>query len=128
MSNPKLSLDPMGALASVACAVHCALMAFAPAVLPALGLGLLVDELAEWVFVGFAVAFAGWAGITMRDRPWLAGAFALGAFLLLGARFGEEFGIEGWPLALLGGAVLVGSHYRRFAVCRSCEEESCSTG
>jgi hypothetical protein len=50
--------DRFGATASFLCAVHCALLPFVIAVLPALGLGFLADHSIERAFVLFACTLA----------------------------------------------------------------------
>lgn len=50
--------DRFGATASFLCAVHCALLPFVIALLPALGLGFLADHSTERAFVVFACLLA----------------------------------------------------------------------
>ena len=50
--------DRIGATASLICALHCAVLPFVLAVLPALGLGFLADHLFERVFIACASALA----------------------------------------------------------------------
>jgi hypothetical protein len=50
--------DSLGAFAAGACAVHCALLPIALAVLPTLGLGLLASAEVEIFYVAFATALA----------------------------------------------------------------------
>ncbi len=121
--------DRLGTLASATCALHCAVMALLPALLPLVGLGFLHDERFEWLFLACAVGFAGaaaWFG-HRAHRTWaITLGFALGATALIGARLGEVFGIEGGLVfALLGGGLLVASHLFNLQRCRGCAEESC---
>ncbi len=48
-------VDRLGAFASTACAIHCALCAFIPATFAALGLDFLLGHEAEWALTLFAV-------------------------------------------------------------------------
>lgn len=59
-SKPGLDsrIDRFGALASMLCAVHCALLPLIFGVLPALGLGFLAEHGYEQVFVSFAILLA----------------------------------------------------------------------
>jgi hypothetical protein len=50
--------DRIGATASLLCALHCAALPFALAVLPTLGLGFLADHLFERIFIACASALA----------------------------------------------------------------------
>ena len=51
-------VDRFGALASTACAIHCAACALVPASLAALGLDFLIGHETEWALAGIAVFFA----------------------------------------------------------------------
>lgn len=51
-------VDRFGALASLLCAVHCALLPVVFGILPALGLGFLADHVFEQMFVSFAIVLA----------------------------------------------------------------------
>lgn len=51
-------VDRFGALASMLCAVHCALLPLIFGVLPALGLGFLANHAFEQAFVSFAIVLA----------------------------------------------------------------------
>ena len=50
--------DRIGVTASLICALHCAVLPFVLAVLPALGLGFLADHLFERIFIACASALA----------------------------------------------------------------------
>lgn len=60
-------VDLIGALASGRCAIHCAVCALLPAVLGALGLGMLLGHEGEWVLTLIAIAFG--AGALIRGWP-----------------------------------------------------------
>ncbi|HET9033801.1 MAG TPA: MerC domain-containing protein [Dokdonella sp.] len=51
-------IDRFGALASMLCAVHCALLPLLFGILPALGLAFLADHAYEQIFVSFAIVLA----------------------------------------------------------------------
>ncbi|NCG21257.1 MAG: MerC family mercury resistance protein [Rhodobacterales bacterium] len=122
-------VDRFGVVAASICAAHCAVMSIAPALLSILGLSVLHDERFEWGFVVCAVAFAGTAALLGQrtHHMWpISVGFGVGALALVGARTLEVAGIEGgvW-LALLGGAVLVGTHVINTFRCRSCSTGEC---
>ena len=50
----RIDLDKAGATASLACAVHCALMPLVVTLLPLVGLGFLADERTEWALLGLS--------------------------------------------------------------------------
>jgi hypothetical protein len=56
--NSKGFLDKIGATVSWACAVHCLAMPFVISFLPLIGLGFLVHEEIEYVFIGLSVLVA----------------------------------------------------------------------
>ncbi|MDA8016917.1 MAG: MerC family mercury resistance protein [Thermoanaerobaculia bacterium] len=109
------AVDRIGVFASSACAAHCALSAFLPSALGALGLGVLLGHEAEWGFVLVAVAFAATALLLgwLRHRSgFVAAVLAIGIGGLLLARMMEEAGSSGAGTAtgLLAGVVLVTGH------------------
>ena len=107
--------DRLGGVASLMCAVHCLVMAFAPVVLTVTGLGIFAHEAFEWVFFGCALGFAGIAAVAalVDRRPvWVLGGFALGIPLLMLGRAAEALSLfegGGW-LAIAAGLLLAGTH------------------
>lgn len=108
-------LDVAGMVLSGSCALHCSVVALAPAILAATGLGALLDESAEWAFtvtavaVGAAAAAMAWrAG---RSRKVVAG-FLLSIGALLAGRVLEHMAAHGptESLAVLGGVGLALTH------------------
>ena len=120
-------LDPLGSVASAACAVHCFVLMVAPAVVALLGLEFLANEAFEWGFFVAAVALAvGAAGIGYASHrtPWVVASFGVGLLVLVAGRLGEAWQLfEGGGLvAVLGGGLLVASHLasrRQVRVCRT---------
>lgn len=113
MSSPWI--DRLGGLASLTCAIHCAVLAFAPAVIALLGMEILASEAFEWVFLSAAVLFAAVAafvGFRAHRSPWILIGFGAGVTLLICARMVEMFSLfeGGSIIAILGGGVLVGFH------------------
>lgn len=115
--GPRLELpwwhraDRVGATASLLCAVHCALLPFVLALLPALGLGFLADHGFERGFVAFACTLA---ALTMangyrKHRSRRALALLLPGVLLLGAGLAVDLGhAPAWHATLIAsGGVLV---------------------
>ena len=105
------NLDRLGMIASLGCAVHCALM---PLFLSALPL-FLQDERLEWALVGTSAGL-GIGSLTRgykRHRQKLALCFlALGLALLVSGRFVEEAGGDrGVVLVVVGGVTLAFSHF-----------------
>ena len=72
-------IDSLGSGAALVCAIHCAVLPFALAVLPALGLGILASAGFEYGYVAFATVLALtslWQGFR-RHRVYRALAFLI---------------------------------------------------
>ncbi|MEO8672065.1 MAG: MerC domain-containing protein [Tahibacter sp.] len=108
--------DRFGATASFLCAVHCALLPFVIAILPALGLGFLADHGIERGFVLFACSLAlTTIGLGYRrHRSRRALAFLLpGIFLLLAGvlvDFERWTSLHAW-LVSCGGSLVAFAHF-----------------
>jgi MerC mercury resistance protein len=98
-------------LASLACAVHCALM---PLVLSALPL-VLHDERLEWGLVGLSAGLGVGSltrGYRKHRRALALGVLGLGLALLVSGRFAEEVGANaGLGLVVLGGLLVALAHF-----------------
>lgn len=120
MSEPKKTrrkdaLDRAGVLASLVCAVHCALCAALPGLVATLGLAVVFGEAFEWSFsvVAMTLASGGLILAWNRRRSALAlSALAVGITGLLAARFLEEAGVHGvgTTIGVLSGIGLVLGH------------------
>ena len=89
-------VDKLGAIASGACAVHCAICALLPVAFSALGLGFFKGHEAEWVFTAVATVFALGAlvmGWRQHRSIRVVGLLAVGIVGLLASR-GLEMGSE----------------------------------
>jgi hypothetical protein len=123
-------IDQLGGIASAACTAHCLTLALAPALLPLVGLGFLVDEAFEWGFVALAAGaatVAAWLGHAVHRTGWITAGFALGIGAVIGSRLAEVLELPGGVgLAALGGGALVASHVANLRRCRSCGDSSCA--
>ena len=111
----RFSLDRLGAISSTVCALHCALCAFAPALLTIAGLGMLVSHIVEWTFALITVILAIAAAIRsyFPCGTWMAPLMLLtGVVVLLAGRFTEQLGlaIPESMVTLAAGCILVGGH------------------
>jgi hypothetical protein len=104
-------LDTTGVVVSWLCVVHCLVLPFTVALLPFAGLGVLLDETAEW---GIVAASAVVAGVSLlpaffrrhrKFRPVVL--FASGLGLLLTARIAFEGDLVAQAVFLLTGALLI---------------------
>ena len=123
-------LNATGAVASLLCAVHCALMPVLVTLLPLVGLGFLATEPVEWALV----AMSGLLGMSSQrlgfrehgKRRALA-TLTVGLALLVLGRVSEarEWGAWGVPVLVVGGCVVALSHVVNGRLCRSCR--ACSS-
>lgn len=124
------SLDSAGAFSAGLCAVHCVTSSLWLAVLPSIGLGLLLDPRLERLFLWSAVALGavafsqGW----MRHRrrvPVLLFVAGLGVLLLLRPRLAEGSTSE-LLAVVLGAATLIIAHWQnaRWLRMPTCEHSS----
>ena len=133
-------LDKLGASASLACAVHCAVLPFVVTLLPVYGLSFLVGETVEWILVGVAVSLAAVSLLlgyrqhrSVRVLTMLSAAVVL---LVVGHLTGHEASHLGGAvplnktiLAVAGGLILVGAHILNYRLCKSCRRctDGCSS-
>ncbi len=127
-------LDRTGAIASFACAIHCALMPLLVTALPLLGLSFLASEPVEWALLACSAllgTLALWVGYRQHRAGWMFGVLGVALVLLVGGRVAEEGGIEVWGQALmvLGGLAMMSAHLINRKLCRACgacgDEERC---
>jgi len=93
--------DRVGALAGLACAVHCVLVSVAIGAISVVGIELLHSRWTDWAFVGVSLLvgiFAAWAG-HRRHGSWLpATLFVFGVLLIVIGHYG--FGDLHWGAAI----------------------------
>jgi hypothetical protein len=120
-------LDRLGVGASVTCAVHCAAMPFAVAVIPLLGLEFLLNPATEWLLLGSmgSLAIASLGLGYLKHRKWYA--FVPLAAGVASLAFGhskdsccEHSHWEHVMFAVTGGLLIAGSHAINLRLCRAC--------
>jgi hypothetical protein len=117
-NRPHVDFDRLGSIASLLCAVHCALTGFALGLVSTVGLSFLASEGAETIFIVVTLtlgALAIWSGYRKHRKPWPASLFLLGAFLIGFSHSMFGHGHETHPVSrvvsILGAASLIGFHY-----------------
>lgn len=119
-------LDRAGVVASITCAIHCALMPLLVSVLPLAGVGLLAEESAETGFVGAAIAIGLLSLVPSylqrhgRARPLVIFVGGVAAILLARSFFEESSSFE-IPLVVTGAILIATAHVLNGRLCRSCE-------
>ncbi len=120
-------LDEAGALASALCAVHCAVVALAPGLLMAVGLGGLISHEVEWITTAVAILIGLLAGLHgfRKHGSWglLAGFIAM-ATALVAVRFLDAWlaGATALPalFAVLAGGGMAWMHVLNIRSTRAC--------
>lgn len=105
-------LDKLGILASVACAVHCALLPLVITVLPLVGMEFLANEWVEIFMLCLAVCIGAWSlvGAYSLHKSLVPLTVLMLGFALIGT---GHFGIDDWEPVLipLGGLTIAAAHY-----------------
>jgi hypothetical protein len=111
--RPLKHVDQLGATLSLACAVHCALQPLLLVLLPFVGLGFLMNELVETIFLAITLTLAAWAffsGYAHHHRAGVFGFWALAAGLIASSRM-PWLETHEMILAVLGALALVSGHF-----------------
>lgn len=120
----RMSLDTLGIGASLACAVHCALLPLLITILPLLGSHILENEKLEYGLLSFSFLIGCWSlgrGYFRHHRrivPLLI--FAAGFALLLGGHFGMAGGYWEPVVIFIGAAGITGAHILNIRRCKAC--------
>jgi len=105
-------LDKLGILASVACAVHCAVLPLVITVLPLIGLEFLANEWIEIGMICLAIGIGAWSlvGAYSSHKSFVPLTTLLLGFALIGV---GHFWIEDWEPVLIpfGGLTIAAGHY-----------------
>lgn len=110
LSVNRPNVDQLGSVASLACAVHCALTGLALGVLSSAGLGFVGSHSLELFFIGSTIALGIWAFITgfRTHRQWQPALFfGCGLAMIYLAHATEP----GWIFSVFGGAFLIIFHW-----------------
>ncbi|MBN9296495.1 MAG: MerC domain-containing protein [Filimonas sp.] len=126
----KINWDALGITASVACAIHCALLPLFLSSLPIFGVELIHNDFFEYfmIFLAFAIgAYALYHGWKRHHHSWVPFlTFTVGILCLVGKQIWHS-----WQLVLLIPAVIliVSGHYINYRLCRKaahCHEHDCA--
>lgn len=125
MSASTERLDRAGTMASLLCAVHCALLPLAIQLLPNLGLALLADRALERALLGISAALGIGSlclGYRVHGSRRALSVLAVGLTLAVWGRVLEERASGPWGVSLLvaGGLVLAAAHTINRMLCRAC--------
>jgi cytochrome bd-type quinol oxidase subunit 2 len=142
-SKPPAALDKAGAIASFACAIHCAIMPMIITLLPLVGLSIFASEPVEWILFAISAVLGScsicWGYKSHRSRKVLA-ILACGlAFLSVGrimhshhtvAAESDVYSAKNNPqtvpsmytvFLVLGGVCVAASHVVNRRMCNQCK-------
>jgi MerC mercury resistance protein len=128
VSSPIRVLDRLGMSASLACAVHCAVLPLLLAALPAIGLAWLDSAWVDWTMVALAavIAIRAHRGGFRLHRSCLPSAVAVAGLLAIVTTICLLKGSASHHYVQASGAVVVASsHFLNRHLCRNCK--ACST-
>jgi len=128
VSSPIRVLDRLGMSASLACAVHCAVLPLLLAALPAIGLAWLDSAWVDWTMVALAavIALRAHRGGFRLHRSCLPSAVAVAGLLAIVTTICLLKGSASHHYVQASGAVVVASsHFLNRHLCRNCK--ACST-
>lgn len=118
-------LDTAGMAASWLCAIHCLALPFVVSILPLIGLGFLLSETTERVFIGISILIAGLSLMPayLREHRQIR-ALALftggiGLIVVSHLLFEESIVLKAIFL-ITGGAVITTAHLVNRRLCRDC--------
>jgi hypothetical protein len=115
----KINWDALGITASVACAIHCAVLPLFLSSLPLFGVNIIENRAFEYGMIGLALVvglYSFYHGFTKHHHSWIPiFLFLLGILLLL-----LKVSLHEWRFWLLGPAVIliVVAHYLNYKLCR----------
>ena len=124
-------LDRFGTTASLACAIHCALMPLVITLLPLIGLSFLADERVEWGLLALSAA-VGTSSLCLGFREHKSRRaltiLSVGIGLVTLGRILEtrHLGLWGVPAVVLGGVIIAGAHLLNRYLCQKCH--TCHAG
>jgi hypothetical protein len=128
VSSPIRVLDRLGMSASLACAVHCAVLPLLLAALPAIGLAWLDSAWVDWTMVALAavIALRAHRGGFRLHRSCLPSGVAVAGLLAIVTTICLLKGSASHHYVQASGAVVVASsHFLNRHLCRNCK--ACST-
>lgn len=121
---PRSWIDSVGATVSIACAIQCSVFPLLVGLLPLLGLGFLLGDGIEKIFVAtsMVIAVSSFTWGFRYHRRFHVFVFLVSALALISAgRFWVDERYE-IPIVISGTLVLAAGHFLNRRLCRLCEE------
>ncbi len=129
LMNFRINWDALGITASLACAIHCALLPLFLSSLPILGFEIIDNVAFEYTMIGIAAAigyyslYHGWRKHHHIKTPMLL--FSLGMAFLLAKQFWHQYQFFLLPPAVI---LIVSAHFLNFRYCKKanyCHSNDC---
>ena len=115
----KINWDALGISASLACAIHCAILPLILTSLPVLGVDIIDNKSFEYfmIVLAFAIgAYSFWHGFKRHHHSWVPFiVFSIGILFLVAKQVWQSY--QWWllPIALV---FIIYAHLRNFRLCR----------
>jgi MerC mercury resistance protein len=117
--NWRINWDALGISASLACAIHCAILPMLYSSLPLFGVNIIDNVFFEYFMIALAFAigaFSLWHGYKKHHHSLLPLAvFSIGMILLLAKQVWHQYQI---PLLVAAVILIVIAHFRNYKMCR----------
>lgn len=117
--NWRINWDALGISASLACAIHCAILPMLYSSLPLFGVNIIDNVFFEYFMIALAFAigaFSLWHGYKKHHHSLLPlTVFSLGMTLLLAKQIWHQYQI---PLLVVAVILIVIAHFRNYKMCR----------
>lgn len=128
-------LDKFGIIASILCAIHCAILPILVIFLPTFFLSLFVNEYTEWIFLMVSFFIGIWSlclGYSKHKSIKSLTLISIGFTVLLTGKLIVHYYNHKTPLYLnllmvLGGLIIASSHYinnKLCSICVKCKHEN----
>ncbi len=125
----KINWDALGIGASVACAIHCAVLPLLFTTFPLFGINIIHNQAFEWMMIGLALAIginALWHGyLKHHHSKWPVSLLLAGFGFLISKEWLPDWHI---PMVVMGVSLIVAAHFLNFRLCRvanHCHKDDC---
>lgn len=116
--NSRINWDALGISASLACAIHCAILPMVYTSLPLFGVNIIDNVLFEYfmILLAFVIGvYSLWHGYKKHHHSFLPLAvFSIGMLLLFAKQIWHEYQI---PLLLVAVSFIVFAHFKNYRMC-----------
>ena len=117
--NWRINWDALGISASLACAIHCAILPMLYSSLPLFGVNIIDNVFFEYFMIALAFAigaFSLWHGYKKHHHSLFPLAvFSVGMIFLLAKQVWHQYQV---PLLVLAVILIVIAHFRNYRMCR----------